>query len=619
MIGTQKIVALCTSRIFDPLTHGFIETLNEYLTGIDCVMWVYALNADLYWNGESVPAEAAVFEHIPYDQVDAVVLMDEKIKSHLVSDDIISRASKAGVPVIVVDGTYDNTIGIFFDYRKGFEAVVRHVIEDHHITRPHFMAGIVGNKFSDERLEVFKEVLADNGIEFRDDMVSYGEFWAVPARAAAEEILKRDTLPQAVICGNDIMAINVCDVFKNAGISIPDEVLITGFDGYDEAFMSTPGIATVNCDVTLLAKEAGRAVSDCIEKKSKDAYYVVPELVKNESCGCPRCADISNSIALKRFNTNFYRYQDDIRMVHDTTAKMLGQDSMEHCIGCIRSWFTRFVWSCIVDSDCLRSDINFFLEDGRSGRYSLIYDGTIEEDRVSDFDTDNVVPHLNELLGAHFPPVFQSLDYMDKHMGYICYSFPDYEITEYAKSTAITDMISAGLGGYINMRCQHYLINKVQEMYKIDALTGLYNRMAFREAFDELKNDPANEGKPLTVIMADLNHLKQINDTLGHEAGDKAIASVADALKSSCPPDTLFVRFGGDEMLSFIPGKCDVPVILDRVGEILKESSDRFGFEISASCGTYETAISADINFEDALKHADESMYIEKLRSRGEQ
>ncbi len=72
-------------------------------------------------------------------------------------------------------------------------------------------------------------------------------------------------------------------------------------------------------------------------------------------------------------------------------------------------------------------------------------------------------------------------------------------------------------------------------------------------------------------------------------------------------------------MLSFIPGKCDVPVILNRVTEILKESSDRFGFEISASCGTYETAISADINFEDALKHADESMYIEKLRSRGEQ
>ena len=86
-------------------------------------------------------------------------------------------------------------------------------------------------------------------------------------------------------------------------------------------------------------------------------------------------------------------------------------------------------------------------------------------------------------------------------------------------------------------------------MYQYDGLTNLYNRLAFLSIFNELKEEPSNIGKTMTIIMADLNGLKKINDTYGHVAGDQAIATVAKELKAACPYGSICVRYGGDEML----------------------------------------------------------------------
>ena len=124
-------------------------------------------------------------------------------------------------------------------------------------------------------------------------------------------------------------------------------------------------------------------------------------------------------------------------------------------------------------------------------------------------------------------------------------------------------------------------------------------------------------GAPLTVIMADLNHLKQINDTLGHEAGDTAIAAVGKALRAACPQNALCARFGGDEMLAFIPGSCEVESIIGKIDGILKSESRDNGFDISVSCGSYSTVLSGRLDLEDAIRHADEVMYEAKRRAHG--
>ena len=272
----------------------------------------------------------------------------------------------------------------------------------------------------------------------------------------------------------------------------------------------------------------------------------------------------------------------------------------------------------VVYRNCFQAEGNFFADEEKSEEYCLLFDWEHYNTDIRPFDISNVCVGIEEHLQNGYPLIFNSIDYMNKTLGYVCYSFPNYDLTDYSKTTGISNMISVGLGGYINMQYQQYLLAKVEKMYMIDSLTGLLNRLAFHEAFEKMRKVPENNGIPLTVIMADLDHLKKINDTLGHEAGDKAIATVAGALKNACPEAALCVRFGGDEMLAFIPEECDTDEIQKKIGMFCENRSNQLGYRISASCGSYSTTLTPETNVDEVIRHADEQMYVIKRETRQE-
>ena len=613
MINGKKIVALCTYRIHDSQVFTFITEFSNLLSKFDCRLFIYAINAEI-GNKCGFLAETSVFDLIPFDKVDAVVIMDEKIKSRETVRKIIDNAKKADVPAIVIDGDYDDVSTINFDYKKGFEAVVRHVIEDHKAMRPHFMAGKRNNKFSNERIEVFKKVLADNNIPFDDSMLSYGDFWSVPARAAAEEIIKRDVLPDAIICANDIMAINVCDVLTTHMIMVPGEVMVTGFDGLDEASLATPGVTTAKCSSVDLAKVVIQVVKDTFSGKGLQHRYVIPEFLPNESCGCPRMTPSAIS-AVHSFNNRFYHHQDDIHIMQDFTSRIISSNSLEDCLDFLRSPLSNNM--CIIlDAACLNDEVNYFLEDTDTTEKVLIYDSYIDEDRVTPFDPDTVVPHLDELLEKGYPLIFNALEYMSKSPGYICYSFQGYDMIDYSKTSSLTSTIGMGLGSYINMRYQLFIRDKIQRMYQNDALTGFYTRLAFYSKYEDLKENPDNNGKDATIIMADLNGLKKINDSLGHSAGDSAIKAVANRLKDNCPKGALCLRHGGDEMVVLIIGPCDPEKIKAGVAKDLEGDSKELGIKVSAAIGYYVTKYDPNMDINKAINAADKEMYKIKKQSR---
>ncbi|WP_022768533.1 MULTISPECIES: diguanylate cyclase [unclassified Butyrivibrio] len=613
MINGKKIVALCTYRIHDSQVFTFITEFSNLLSKFDCRLFIYAINAEI-GNKCGFLAETSVYDLIPFDKVDAVVIMDEKIKSRETVRKIIDNAKKANVPAIVIDGEYDDVSTINFDYRKGFETVVRHVIEEHGARRPHFMAGKHNNKFSDERIDVFKQVLAENNIPFDDSMLSYGDFWSVPARAATEEIIKRDVLPDAIICANDIMAINVCDVLTTHMIMVPGEVMVTGFDGLDEASLATPGVTTAKCSSVDLAKVVIQVVKDTFAGKGLQHQSVIPEFLPNESCGCPRMTPSAIS-AVHSFNNRFYHHQDDIHIMQDFTSRIISSNSLEDCLDFLRSPLSNNM--CIIlDAACLNKEVNYFLEDTDTTDKILIYDSYIDEDRVTPFDPDTVVPHLDELIEKGYPLIFNALEYMSKSPGYICYSFPRYDMIDYSKTSSLTSTIGMGLGSYINMRYQLFIRDKIQRMYQNDALTGFYTRLAFYSKYEDLKENPENIGKDATVIMADLNGLKKINDNLGHSAGDSAIKAVATRLKDNCPEDALCLRHGGDEMVAFIIGPCDPEKIKAGVDKDLQKDSKELGLKVSAAIGYYVTKFDSNMDLNKAINAADEEMYKIKKQSR---
>ena len=615
MVGNKKVVALCTSRIYDLQVHSYIVALNEQLSRQGFALWIYSLNEDLYWEEDKCPAEASIFGYIAYDLVDVVIVMDEKIKSHRIAQGIIDEARVHDKPVVILDGSYEGCASGRFDFEKGFEAVVRHVVEEHHVNHPHFMAGFQGNAFSDERIAVFRRVIKENGISFDERMVSYGNFWALPAREAMQAVIDSGEIPDAVICANDIMAINVCDVLKKAGYAVPGDVLVTGFDGCDEAFLNLPGVTTADCELAGLADMTIKAIESCLTGETDKTFLVVPRLIPNESCGCPRYTDL-RKLTMSRFNTGFYRYQDDIRLLHEAVTGMLASRTLPQAVSCLKGKYTGHM-CCVVKESCFIQEHNFFMEDETESGYSLVYDPDYPQLCMHSFELQEVVPGLERRMENGYPIAFQALDYMDHPMGYVAYFFQTDDITEYARTANITETVNMGLGSFINMQYQRYLLARVGEMYQKDALTGLYNRLAFREAFEEMKNAPEQDGRDLLVVMADLDYLKKINDGIGHKAGDQAIAAVANALQRACPEDALCVRFGGDEMLAFLPGGGEAEKILAKIDVLLKEKSREIGFPISASCGSYTTRITREMNLQEIVEKVDEKMYqVKKARKK---
>lgn len=161
-----KIIGICTSCVQSDYVREIVSSISRKGVKEGYKVLLFNTFCDLYHNSSYNHGEASIFDLINYDILDVLIIMPEAIKRDSISNEISKRAHEHGVPVICVDSTMDNCCSVTFNYSNVFEKIVRHVIEFHGCRRVNFIAGVKGNAFSEERIEAYKKVLAENGIEF---------------------------------------------------------------------------------------------------------------------------------------------------------------------------------------------------------------------------------------------------------------------------------------------------------------------------------------------------------------------------------------------------------------------------------------------------------------------
>lgn len=149
-----------------------------------------------------------------------------------------------------------------------------------------------------------------------------------------------------------------------------------------------------------------------------------------------------------------------------------------------------------------------------------------------------------------------------------------------------------------------------------DHLTGLYNYRGFHNLAEHQEKISRRSGIKSLLIYADMDGLKQINDTMGHKAGSAAIVATAGVLRNTFRECDIIARLGGDEFAVLAP---NVPLsesnkLIERLRKNLNEYNDehRHRFELSLSIGAVEIEHKEGLDLQDQMARADEAMYREK-------
>ncbi len=164
------------------------------------------------------------------------------------------------------------------------------------------------------------------------------------------------------------------------------------------------------------------------------------------------------------------------------------------------------------------------------------------------------------------------------------------------------------------------LEEKVRELSVTDELTDLNNRRGFFTRATDLLHLAKRLGMYCTLLFADVDDLKTINDTLGHAAGDNALRELSSILRDSAHDADIIARLGGDEfvIMKLNSRAKDYCVLTDRILAAVsaRNAHSNRNYVLSISIGTSEFDPSCQTTLDDLLRQADEAMYKVKLAKR---
>lgn len=165
------------------------------------------------------------------------------------------------------------------------------------------------------------------------------------------------------------------------------------------------------------------------------------------------------------------------------------------------------------------------------------------------------------------------------------------------------------------------LLNQLRDEATKDYLTGLLNRKAFFEKAHQIWLSAKEDNKPISLLMIDIDHFKQINDTFGHDSGDRVLVTVAKVFNQNCREEDLVCRYGGEEFIILLENKDERPALefASRLKKIVQEMSvseqdEEIRFSISIGL---VTSNALELNSIEALiSNADQMLYQAKANGR---
>lgn len=619
-MGKLRKIALlmCASnferqRIVVRDVHEALKELGEY------ALYVFTNYGLFYGDSPYNQGAKSIYELVKKHDFDGAII-DSNLGDQLMMQEIADELRESHIPVVGLNVCLDGIPYVIMDAYAAQVKMVGHLIHHHNCRKINY-AGFAGEDlFAEQAMQAYKDVLAKEGIPFEEKRI-VKKMVSVESGRELVDAFKAQGADDAdaIVCLHDVFAIGYCLEMEERGFKIPRDMRICtlNFSSNSVAFRPTlTGTERQDAGISRRACELLVDMMNGLEVPQANLYE--EGIYFGQSCGCemeegPRERQIYQDIILNKIGvggqiSRMMKYNDALERaeslseLEDSIYEMMEGDKGKEFLFCLNKCDIGYILNTLTNSP---ADVKKNMDDTM-----VVITGNLrDKGRIADisFPVDMLFP-MQAKAGDIY--ILLPIHHNERVFGYLV------QVNDYSTIDVYNYRIShESIGSSIeNLRKQMILQNSIKELdelHKRDALTGLFNRYAQ----DQYKWRYIENGA-YTIVMIDMDGLKEINDTYGHLAGNNALCIMADALKACVNPTDLLVRYGGDEflILSYITNRGHWEFFGERLNHNLKQRSEqqKLSYEMGASVGYCISEKDKPRDFAECYEEADNHMYMNK-------
>ncbi|MBR6584044.1 MAG: GGDEF domain-containing protein [Treponema sp.] len=578
-------------------------------------------------------------DYLQSNEIDGVIIISGSF-AMTVTKEIFQEKLKVlkNKPIISIamDLGMEGTTYTKIQCNQAFSDVIKHLIEKHNCKKIGFMsANQTISAEATQRFEAYKFALADNKLKYDDNIVFHGAFTQDTGYRVLRDNFstKEEVNFDALLVANDNMALGCIIALQELGVKIPKDVKVVGFDNTTHAYMVTPKLSTIDQNISqqgyiaaekMLQKLNGLDIPSEIEMPLSPIY--------RQSCGCIDEKNLeqiyldSNGISHPDLDIEsiglhasekYYNLVPKIDNVYRLFDLIKTSNSLEQLFYtmpyCLDNADMETISVCFAEEPQILEKYQKF-EVPKKVHINMLIDNNSKQQEFSPSISFNPLERIfpegfNNKPGVY---LFQTLFSVEKNYGYFITKLTSEMYSVYPLFLKILISSMAFSYEYTQLIQNNNTLNTVS---KTDELTTLLNRRGFFDLGQKNIDIAIEMNNKGLVFFIDMDGLKIMNDTYGHDMGDLAIKTQAKVLKQTFRANDIIARLGGDEfvVIAIGMGADTIPKIRKKIEKTNKLLSKEQKLPMPISCSIGVIPFNKKSNkLADLLLDADKLLYEEK-------
>ena len=626
-----------TRKIGVFLSHIFGDYQQKLCQGIfdEALEFGYRVEVFASTDGETpgtLPGEESILQVAACQEFDGIIYanatypdarLEEKIRRYL--------EHHVSCPVLYINQNSQLVNNVLLDNHSPFEELAEHFIKVHKSHRLCFLGCQNEPASNAERIRIFEHALEKNGVSCDEHCIFSTEYGMEHMHEAWNYFCEKEQ-PDAIMCYNDHMALDLMYVLQEKGIHIPQDIAISGCDSLSISEHITPTLTTITFPTYEVGQEAVRRLIRLIDGNSEQTPSIIKATTRiGCSCGCHYRESPNPYYAIHQMHEiskKERRIYEDMHMpaaLNDITTPDEGMDMLAQYISYIPHCSELYL--CLYENwDNAPKHIQLL-----TSIQTLEEDDSFEDDEFYDENTiflmlgyrngkrlqpcsfvrkDILPDFILKKTNSHY--ICAPLYFEEKAYGYLVLAFEENQLHYDFHVTSWIHTVCRMLKRIADHKHMTLLINRLEDIYIRDELTGLYNQRGFHSMSNILLADALETGTKLFAASFDINGLNQINQDFGHSEGNFAIQVVAGALKASADDSIIIARTGGDEFCVLAAGyeQTDVNAYMEHIQTYLDNYTrlHKKPYAVSVSHGCALSTVSNARELDTLIRNAEQTL-----------